>query len=85
MFTGMAVGTGSAHHAINAMMGGSSNHHAPAPAAPAAQPAYTPAPMSAGVCDMDRKALSNCLDGSSASNCEFYFTALQNCQSNAQN
>ena len=83
---GMAFGAGSAvaHHAVgavsNAMFGGSKDvEHAPV--TQAAPPAYS-APT--GPCEMDRTSLINCLNSSNASNCDYYFTALQNCQSSQQ-
>ena len=83
---GMAFGAGSAiaHQAVGAVssaMFGGSKESAHAPAAQAAPPAYS-AP--AGPCEMDRTSLTNCLNSSNASNCDYYFTALQNCQSNQQ-
>lgn len=36
-----------------------------------------------GACKMDHKHLMVCLNsGSNAGDCDFYFTALQNCQAN---
>jgi hypothetical protein len=78
----MAFGTGSAiaHQAVGAassmMFGGGSKE-----AAPQAQE-QRPAPRAAGgPCEMDRTSLTQCLNSSNASNCDFYFQALQNCQS----
>lgn len=83
MLLGMAMGVGSAvgHQAVNAisgaMFGGKESAPAPAPVAQAAprQPEAT------GPCAVDRNSLTQCLNSSNASNCDFYFTALQNCQS----
>jgi hypothetical protein len=78
----MAFGTGSAiaHQAVGAassmMFGGGGKE-----AAPQAQE-QRPAPRAAGgPCEMDRTSLTQCLNSSNASNCDFYFQALQNCQS----
>lgn len=79
----MAFGAGSAvaHQAVGAassmLFGGGSKEAAPAP-----QAQERLAPRAAGgPCEMDRTSLTQCLNSSNASNCDFYFQALQNCQS----
>ena len=81
----MAFGAGSAiaHKAVGAassmMFGGGSEEAAPQAQA---QTQERPAPRAAGgPCEMDRTSLTQCLNSSNASNCDFYFQALQNCQS----
>jgi hypothetical protein len=91
---GMAFGTGSAmaHQAIGAITGsfGGSKSEAPAAAAPAAPeaPAHhqTPAPSAgADKCDMDLTAFNNCMKDNrgNIASCDFYFQALQQCQSSS--
>lgn len=77
---GMAFGAGSAvaNQAVGAIFNSMSGGKESAPQAPA--PAV---PKAAGPCDTDRTSLNQCLSSSNASNCDFYFTALQNCQSNS--
>jgi hypothetical protein len=84
MAQGFAFGAGSAmaRQAVNSVFGGSSSSSAPAPqqAAPAAPAPVTQAPMTG--CESDHSAFVRCLQDnpSNASNCDFYFTALQACQ-----
>ncbi len=83
MAQGFAFGTGSAlaRQAVNSVFGGSSSsapapqQAAPAPAAPVPQ-----APLTG--CENDHAAFVRCLQDNptNASNCDFYFTALQACQ-----
>lgn len=90
MAQGFAFGTGSAiaRNVVNSVMGGGSSSApapevqqaapvAPAPVAPAAVPEVT------GPCSSDQKAFMECLQQNSnnAVNCDFYFNALQACQS----
>jgi hypothetical protein len=61
-------------------MGSGSSHSAPAPAPPAAanvEKSY------AGACNVDQQAFMQCLQQNSGSvqSCDFYFNALQQCQS----
>jgi hypothetical protein len=89
MAQGFAFGTGSAiaRVAVNSMMGGGSSDSAPAAAAPAAPAAAAPAADSeysfAATCDIDQKAFMKCLNenNGSTSSCDFYYQALQACQS----
>lgn len=91
MAQGFAFGTGSAvaRVAVNSVMSsfsgsGSEEKQAPVPAAPAAtyappEPVYTGPPA----CEIDFKAFQNCLKDNqgNVSNCDFYYNALQACQS----
>lgn len=66
--------------AVDSVMGGGSNNHAPAPV-----PQQTEIPkyqVSAGPCDLDQRAFFECLQNNqnNASNCDFYYNALQSCQ-----
>jgi hypothetical protein len=45
--------------------------------------ASTAAPRAGGACELDQQALMQCLNAGNASNCDFYFNALQSCQSNS--
>ena len=89
----MAMGVGSSlgRMAVGSLFGGGTSHapqqehhHAPAPQqnhhhAPARESDYQ------GACKMDHQQLTECLNSSSnANNCDFYFTALQNCQANSE-
>ena len=88
MAQGFAFGTGSAlaREAVGSVMGsfgGKDKEAAPAAPAPVA-----PAPQqygygSQGACAIDQKAFMECLqnNASNASNCDFYYNALQACQS----
>lgn len=84
---GFAFGTGSAiaRNVVDNVMGGGGSAAAPAPAAPqAAAPAAPMAPhVPAGPCAMDHKTFMECLqqNPSDASSCDFYYNALQACQS----
>eukprot|EP00981_Chlorochromonas_danica_P008172 scaffold2041_cov174-Ochromonas_danica.AAC.9 len=88
MAQGFAFGTGSAiaRNVVNSVMGGGSSSApevqqaapaAPAPVAPVAAPEYT------GPCGPDQKTFMECLqqNANNATNCDFYFNALQACQS----
>mmetsp|Transcript_24487 Transcript_24487/g.23515 ORF Transcript_24487/g.23515 Transcript_24487/m.23515 type:complete len:154 (+) Transcript_24487:118-579(+) len=87
MAQGMAFGTGSAiaRQAVGGVMGmfggGGSTEQAPQQAAPVAPPMQSSEAQ--GACKMDHQQLMECLNsGSNANNCDFYFTALQQCQAN---
>jgi hypothetical protein len=81
---GMAFGTGSAiaHRAVGAIAdsfsGSDSKPQVVAPAAPA--PA---ASANYGACHMDMEAFNRCMreNNNNASSCDFYYNALQQCQS----
>jgi coiled-coil-helix-coiled-coil-helix domain-containing protein 10 len=86
---GMAFGTGSAiaHRAVGAiagsMGGGDSAPQAQTPAAPAVQ-----APQSSayqGACSVDLSAFNNCMreNNNNVTACDFYYQALQQCQSSS--
>ena len=75
----MAFGAGSAvaNQAVGAIFNSMSGSKESAPQTPAVA-----APKAAGPCDSARTSFNQCLNSSNASNCDSYFTALQNCQSN---
>ena len=83
MVQGFAFGTGSsiAREAVHSVMGGS-NQSAPAPA-PQMDAPMQRQQIPQGPCAIDNEALMNCLRANSgnAGACEFYFNALQTCQS----
>jgi len=87
MIQGFAFGTGSsiAREAVHSVMGGGQQQQQQQPMdvpMESQQPAYRPqAPQ--GACAFDNEALMNCLkaNASNAGSCEFYFNALQQCQS----
>eukprot|EP01031_Cornospumella_fuschlensis_P032065 gene32065-38777_t len=83
MAQGFAFGTGSAvaRNVVNSVMGGGSSSSQPAPAV--APPAAVPETNYSGPCGMDQKAFMECLqqNQNNASSCDFYFNALQACQS----
>lgn len=84
MVQGFAFGTGSsiAREAVGSVMGGR-GEQAPAPEQqPAPQQQQFGASQSAGVCAIDNEQLMSCLraNSSNAGACDFYFTALQQCQ-----
>ncbi len=85
MAQGFAFGTGSAmaREAVGSMFGGKDKGEAPpAPAAPVPQQQqqqqYNSAP-----CAIDQKAFMECLqqNPNNSSTCDFYYNALQACQS----
>jgi hypothetical protein len=84
MIQGFAFGTGSsiAREAVGSVMGGG-QQQAPQQEMPA--PAAAPAPQQFGqqACAIDNEALMQCLqqNNSNAGACQFYFDALQSCQS----
>ena len=85
MIQGFAFGTGSsiAREAVGSIMGGGQQQQQPMDVPrQSQQPAYGAAP-SQGVCAFDNEALMNCLkaNANNAGSCEFYFNALQQCQS----
>jgi len=85
MIQGFAFGTGSsiAREAVHSVMGGGQQQQQPTNVPmESQQPAYKPqAPQ--GPCAFDNEALVSCLKAntSNAGSCEFYFNALQQCQS----
>ena len=86
MVQGFAFGTGSsiAREAVGSVLGSGQQQPQQAIDVPMQnqQPAYRAAPTQ-GPCAFDNEALMNCLkaNASNASSCEFYFNALQQCQS----
>lgn len=85
MAQGFAFGTGSAlaREAVGSFMGGNKEKaETPAPvAAPVQQQQQYGAP--AGPCAIDQQAFLSCLNNNAtnAGNCDFYYNALQACQS----
>lgn len=82
MIQGFAFGTGSsiAREAVGSVMGGGRHEQ------PQQQPMDVPmqsAQPAQGACAFDNEALMSCLkaNASNAGSCEFYFNALQQCQS----
>jgi len=78
---GFAFGAGSsmARHAVDSVMGGGSA--APAAHAAPAAPQQSWSQASSSACEIDQKALMQCFqNGGNAASCEFYFSALQQCQ-----
>mmetsp|Transcript_25112 Transcript_25112/g.37015 ORF Transcript_25112/g.37015 Transcript_25112/m.37015 type:complete len:161 (-) Transcript_25112:104-586(-) len=90
---GMAFGTGSAiaHRAVGAVAGsfggGSSDQQQQQPAQQQAPsvPAVTESSSADGPCQVDLKAFNNCMkeNNNNVSACDFYFQALQQCQSSS--
>ena len=83
---GFGVGTGHevAHQAVGAVSSaifGGSKEAGHAPVTLAAPPAYS---EPTGLCMIDLTSLINCLKSSNAIECNYYYTALQNCQSSRQ-
>lgn len=86
MAQGLAWGTGTAvaRHAVDAVFDSFSGNKNEAPRQQQAAPAAPAAPqVAAGPCDVDRSAFVKCLqeNPTNAANCDFYFNALQACQS----
>ena len=83
MAQGFAFGTGSAlaRTAVDSIFSGGSSTPAAAPA-PAPAPAAT-LPKAGGPCETDNTAFLQCLNQNqgNVSACDFYFNALQSCQS----
>lgn len=83
---GMAFGTGSAiaRHAVGAVVDSFSDKGSSAPAAPAPAAATNAAARApAGPCQIDQTAFLQCMqqNSSNISACDFYYNALQQCQS----
>jgi hypothetical protein len=83
---GFAFGTGSsiARHAVDSVMGGGSTRHVEQPQVPQASiPQQSSFSTSTDVCEFDRNAFMSCLkeNPSNANACDFYYNALQQCQS----
>lgn len=88
MAQGMAwgVGTSVAREAIGAAMGtysGGSNNDQPLSIASEQHSLGTIGATNPNPCEMDQKAFMQCLDTNpgNASQCDFYYVALQSCQS----
>lgn len=85
MAQGMAwgVGTSVAREAVGAAMGafsgGGDKQQAPAPIAPVQQTQRA----ASGPCEIDQSAFMQCLNSNpgNSSQCDFYYNALQSCQS----
>jgi hypothetical protein len=86
MAQGLAWGTGTAvaRHAVDGVLGAfSGDKKESAPAPQPQQPQYQAPPVPQGPCAVDQQAFTKCLqeNPTNAANCDFYFNALQSCQS----
>jgi len=86
--TGFAFGTGSAiaRKAVDAAVDSMSGSATPAAPSSVDVPKQQPAIKLSGICEPDQAAFVQCLQSNAGDvgKCDFYFTALQQCQANGQ-